>query len=184
MLTINEIIKINENQVFDRKSIKIQSKSLAIPIVAFANADGGTIVIGVSDDCKIEGINGHEQRINEILRVPFDFCSPTVKVDFEYMDCTDEKGEINKILLLNVHQSTTVHANQADEVYYRVGDKSKKLTFDERMQLMYDKGDMLYENTFIKNVSLNEIDLDLVEKYSKLLESSKSPYEYNKRYYI
>ena len=118
------------------------------------------------------------KKINEILRVPFDFCSPTVKVDFEYMECTDVKEEINKILLLHVHQSTTVHANQADEVYYRLGDKSKKLTFDERMQLMYDKGDMLYENTFIKNVNLNEIDLDLVEKYSKLLGSSKMPYEF------
>lgn len=29
-----------------------------------------------------------------------------------------------------------VHANQADEVFMRVGDKSKKLSFEERLQLM------------------------------------------------
>ena len=56
MLTIDEIKRIHENQVFDRKSIKIQPKALAIPIVAFANADGGTIAIGISNDGKIEGI--------------------------------------------------------------------------------------------------------------------------------
>ena len=171
MYTIDELRTMPENQIFDRKSIRLEPKALAIQLVAFANADGGMIAIGICDNGQIEGVNGHEQRINEILRVPFDFCSPTVKVDFEYINCIDKEGNENKILLLNIHQSATVHANQADEVYYRIGDKSKKLTFDERMQLMYDKGDMLHENTYIKNAGINEIDMDMVAQYAKLLGS-------------
>lgn len=178
MYKIDELLTMPENQIFDRKSIRIDPKALAIPIVAFANADGGTIAIGISNDGQIEGVNGHEQKINEILRVPFDFCSPTVKVDFEHINCVDKDRNDNRILLLNVQQSTTVHANQADEVYYRVGDKSKKLTFDERMQLMYDKGDMLYENTYVKDAGIDEIDMELVTQYARLLDSSKLPYEF------
>ena len=36
-------------QIFDRKSIGIEPKALVISLVAFANADGGTIAIGISD---------------------------------------------------------------------------------------------------------------------------------------
>lgn len=178
MYTIDELRSMPENQIYDRKSIRIDLKALAIQIVAFANADGGTIAIGISDDGQIEGVNAYEQKINDILRVPFDYCSPTVKAAYEYLDCIDSEGNENRILLINVNQSTNVHANQADEVFYRVGDKSKRLTFDERTQLLYDKGDMLYENIYLKNATANEIDLDMVAQYAKLLGSSKKPLEF------
>ena len=48
-MTIEEILLKEENQTFDRKSINISPKDLAIPIIAFANADGGDIAIGVTD---------------------------------------------------------------------------------------------------------------------------------------
>ena len=48
-MTTIEIQTRNEDQTFDCKSIQIEPKALAIPIVAFANADGGVIAIGVSD---------------------------------------------------------------------------------------------------------------------------------------
>ena len=45
-MIIQEIILRKEDQTFDCKSIQIDPKALAITIVAFANADGGTIAIG------------------------------------------------------------------------------------------------------------------------------------------
>ena len=48
-MTLEEIISKEEKQVFDRKSADIDAKALAITIVAFANADGGDIAIGISD---------------------------------------------------------------------------------------------------------------------------------------
>ena len=57
MMTIQEISTRKEDQTFDCKSIQIEPKALAVPIVAFANADGGVIAIGVSDKTrKIEGV--------------------------------------------------------------------------------------------------------------------------------
>ena len=48
-MTIEEIPARKECQTFDCKSIQIDPKALAIPIVAMANADGGVLAIGVSD---------------------------------------------------------------------------------------------------------------------------------------
>ena len=56
-MTLQEIQTRKEDQTFDCKSIQVDPRALAIPIVAFANADGEMIAIGVSDKSrKIEGI--------------------------------------------------------------------------------------------------------------------------------
>ena len=55
-MSLEEICSMVESSVFDRKSAKIDAKSLAVHLIAFANADGGTLAIGVEDDGKITGM--------------------------------------------------------------------------------------------------------------------------------
>ena len=50
ILTIEYMCNEKENQFFDRKSAKKDIKELANHIAGFANASGGTLVIGISDD--------------------------------------------------------------------------------------------------------------------------------------
>ena len=179
MMTIEEIRTGKEGQTFDLKSILIDPKALAIPIVAMANADGGLLAIGISDKTRrIEGINQYTEKLNELLRVPFDFCIPSIPVKCSYMDCTDQHGNENRILLMDIPASMFLHTNQADEAYIRVGDKSRKLTFEERLQLMYDKGERSYEDTAVYGATVDDIDMDAVADYAKLLGYGKSPMEY------
>ena len=98
-MTIEEILKREEGQTFDRKSINIDPKALAIPIVAFANADGGDIAIGISDKTRrIEGVDFEEKKLNELLKVPYEFCVPTIRVEIERVLCIDDKGRDNHIM--------------------------------------------------------------------------------------
>lgn len=178
-MTIQEITTRKEDQTFDCKSIQIEPKALAVPIVAFANADGGVIAIGVSDKTrKIEGIDQHTEKLNELLRVPFDFCNPSVPVTCSYLPCTDKDGNENRILLMEIPASSSLHTNQADEAFMRVGDKSRKLTFDERVQLIYDKGERYYEDTAVYDATIDDIDMDAVADYAKLVGYGKSPLQY------
>lgn len=71
-LTIEQICTITESPLFDRKSARIDAKTLAIHLIAFANADGGVIAVGVEDDGTITGIDAYQEHINELLRVPFE----------------------------------------------------------------------------------------------------------------
>ena len=178
-MTIEEVLAVEEMQVFDRKSVNIAPKVLAIPIIAFANADGGTVAIGISDKTRrIEGVDYDIQKLNELLRVPFDFCVPTVKVEIEKVQCIDFKGRENHVLLMHIEPSMEVHANQADEVFMRVGYKSKKLAFEERMQLMYDKGERFFEDKPVPETDIEDIDLAFVEKYIAQIGYSKTAMEY------
>jgi len=167
-----------EMQTFDRKSARIDAKSLAIPIVAFANADGGDIAIGIEDKGDVTGIDGYEANLNELLRAPFDYCVPSVNVDTEKMECVDVKGNPNHILIMHVMQSNQLHANQADEVYYRIGDKSKKMNFEQRTRLMYAKGARFFEDSPVKGATIDDIDLDFVQRYIEKIGYGRTPVEY------
>ena len=177
--TIEEILQMPEGQTFDCKSIHIEPKHLASIIVAMANADGGVIAVGISDKTRrIEGINQDKAHLNEILRTPLDFCVPSVSVTTEHLPCKDSEGRDNRVLLIHVPASPRLHANQADEVFWRVGDKSRKLTFDERLQLMYDKGERYYEDSTAYDATLDDIDMDAVKAYMKRIGYGKSAMEY------
>lgn len=174
-----EVLFHKEDQTFDCKSIQIDPKALAITIVAFANADGGDIAIGVSDKTrKVEGVDQHTEKLNELLRVPLDFCNPTVSITSELLPCTDKDGNENHILLMHIPASSELHVNQADEAFMRVGDKSRKLSFEERIQLMYDKGERYYEDTAVYGATVDDIDMAAVERYTELIGYTKSANQY------
>ena len=178
-MDIHDITVHKEDQTFDCKSIQIDPKALAITIVAFANADGDDIAVGVSDKTrKIEGIDQHTEKLNELLRVPLDFCNPTVSITSELLPCTDKDGNENHILLMHIPASSELHANQADEAFMRVGDKSRKLSFEERIQLMYDKGERYYEDTAVYGATVDDIDMAAVERYTELIGYTKSANQY------
>ena len=177
-LTMEQICGAVESPLFDRKSARIDAKTLAIHLIAFANADGGVIAVGVEDDGSITGIDACLEHINELLRASFDYCKPSVQIETEQLACTNTDGQPDHVLLIEVLQSNELHANQADDVFFRVGDKSKKLNFDERLQLMYAKGTRYFEDTPVPDAAMEDIDLDFVREYTQKLGYRKSPEEY------
>ena len=47
----------HENQYFDRKSARIKPLDILKHLVAFANAEGGQLIIGIEDDGTVSGFN-------------------------------------------------------------------------------------------------------------------------------
>ena len=88
-MTIAEMCATVEKQQFDRKSARIEAAAIAIPMIAFANADGGMLAVGIEDNGEITGIDDYMKNINEILRAPFDFCQPSIMIDTEIRECRD-----------------------------------------------------------------------------------------------
>lgn len=48
------------------------------------------------------------------------------------------------------------------------GDKSRKLTFEERLQLMYDKGERYYEDSTAYDAGLEDIDMEFGEGVDRM----------------
>lgn len=180
--SIEDLRFSTEKQIMDRKSARIRPVDLAIPIVAMANADGGWLAIGIEDDGAVTGIDAHEKQINELVRVPFDFCIPSVKVDLTTMDVTDKDGRPNHVLRMYVYPSEQVIANQADEVYLRVGDKSKKLSFEQRLQLVYARGVKRFEDQPVAGATVDDLDLGFVSEYCRKIGYTRGDASYYLRH--
>ena len=178
-MTIAEVLAMNEKQIFDRKSILIKPADLSDTLCAFANADGGTVAIGISDKLRrIEGVDYRSSQLNDILRTPIDFCNPTVPVTTEMVACVNSEGKPDHVLLMHIEASPIFHANQADEAFVRVGDKNKKLDFNDRLTLMYAKGVRYYEDEPVADATIDDLDMDFVRKYCNRIGYAKSPEEY------
>lgn len=72
ILTLEYLSNEKEGQYLDRKSARIKPSDIARHIVAFANANGGVLAIGIEDNGEITGFNNKDSKsINDFLNVPF-----------------------------------------------------------------------------------------------------------------
>src|SRR4051794_38570923 len=138
------LLSLAEDQWLERKSARIASRDLANAMIGFANADGGTVVIGLHDGT-VEGIDGDPRRVNAQRQANIDFCVPPVRAHPREIECVNSAGRADRLLVIEIESSEVVHANRKDEVFLRVGDSNRKLSFAQRQELLYDKGQASYE---------------------------------------
>lgn len=159
---------LTEDQWFERKSARISSRQLADTLIGFANAEGGTVVVGIHDR-DVEGIDGRDGMQNEWRQAPADFTVPPVRATFDAIECLNENGQTDHLLLVHVAASDRVHTNVKDEAYLRIGDETRRLTFDQRRELEFDKGQSNFETTPARLVSRNDLDDDLLGELGERL---------------
>lgn len=161
------LLALAEDQWFDWKGPRIEARELANSLIGFANAEGGTIVIGLGDD-KVEGIASHKaKRIAAWQQAAFDFSVPVLWCRTRLVDCVNDDGSPDEIVVIEIDNSSQVHANTKDEVYLRVGDENRRLTFAQRQELLYDKGQTSFESTAVAGASLADLDSGLLDEYAK-----------------
>ena len=85
----------------------------------------------------------------------------------------NHKGEDDLILVISVELSSNrVIAAPNDEVYLRQGDESVKLSYEQRTQLAYDKGQRFFEDEVVPDASLEDIDDSLVQEFKNRFDIS------------
>jgi predicted HTH transcriptional regulator len=75
METLSSIIQQGEHQQLDFKFQISDSKKIARTLCAFANTDGGRLLIGVKDNGKVSGVNPEEE-LHMIEAAAEMYCSP------------------------------------------------------------------------------------------------------------
>ena len=174
-ISIEYICHNQENQYFDRKSARIKPSDIAKHIVAFANANGGILAIGVEDDGQVTGFNySGAKSINDFRDIPYSMCKGRIS-----FDCKEEVIEYNNeeqtVLFFHINPSTDEVIKTTDgKVYLRVGDKSKLLDHSQITQLEYDKGERYFEDVLVEDSSYDDVDEDLLQEYSKILNTQLS----------
>lgn len=179
VLPIEYMQNNREGQYFDRKSARIDPKDIVRHLIAFANASGGVLAIGIENDGSITGFSKVGlHKIDKFKRVAFDYCKVTPHIKEQEVSVVNSELEEDKILLLQVSPSSKrVIRSTSDNVYLRIGDQSKKLTHEQVSNLEYDKGERYFEEEIIDRSSIEDIDMDLLEIYKDATKTTLTDLE-------
>lgn len=164
---VAELLSRPESQWFERKSGRISPRDLATPFVAMANAEGGTVAVGLSQGVA-DGVT--LQRANELRQASTDFTEPVVRTRVVELPIPDQP-EGRTLLLFTVAPGSRVHQTSSGDCYLRIGDESRRLGFAERQELEYDRGNSSFDGTAV-DASLDNLDPDQLQAYQALIGSS------------
>lgn len=176
-----------ENQYFERKGLgKKDSKptKIAEELIGMLNADGGVLVLGVSDHGEIQDLATKltREEINRYRSLCFDFIHPACNIELEeaYVD-----GKL--IFLYHVESDFERLFSRKDneEVFLRMQDTNRKLDRDGVKKLEYDRSIRKFEEELVVDFELEDLDSNLLQKYKEKLNYKGEPLELlSKRYLV
>jgi predicted HTH transcriptional regulator len=117
----NEITKIigqPESSKLEYKAVLPPSRNIAQLISSFANADGGYIVLGVSDNLEINGLSS-DFHANTITHKSLDLLSPQPKIYYQYVFYNGKRLYAIKI------EKSEIPIYLEEKLYKRVGDENR-----------------------------------------------------------
>ena len=157
ILQKGEGFKIEFKQAFD--------KSIAKEMVAFANAQGGKIFLGINDQSEICGINitnGLKSNIQDLAN----HCDPQVKIKLEIL---------KDVLVVNVLEGKDKPYKCSSGFYLRQGASSQKMTRDEILDFAIVEGKIRFDEQINKEFKFPQnFDAKKLNKFLKLGNLSKT----------
>ena len=164
-----------EGQLLDKKSLRsVTGKTadwneLAKDCIAFANATGGRLLIGIEDGYDLPPT---EQRIPselpDILRRKL--AERTVNVTVLPEVVTTPTGD--QYIELSVQRSITVASTTDGRYFLRIADQSKPITGDDVLRLAGDRSAMPWETQTTLHITRDAVDPAKLEKVVNALRAS------------
>lgn len=173
---VDFLLNTVEDHFNDFKSKQIAPNKLQETFVAFANADGGNIYIGIEDSAsdreRLSGFNEPEEA-NAIIATLLENTNPAVEnVEIEYLKTPDN----GLILHIDIPKSPKVHYTASGDCFIRANAQKVKIKGERITQLSYSKGAEPYEKKAVDIVEVQDIlDSKYYVDYRRRIGTSQSP---------
>lgn len=165
------LLQLTEDQWYERKSIRIAPKDLAAALVGLANAEGGTVVVGLSAGA-VEDLSSQAHKVNSLRQVPLDHTTPPVRARYEEVQVSTPEGG-STVLVVRIDPGESVHELTNGDCYLRVGDETRKLSYVQRQELHYDRGSAPYDGQPVGGVAIEDLDPTQIEAFRAALGSDR-----------
>lgn len=136
---IRQKLRLGEDSRWEFKQVEFSGNhpskptrdELADEMIAFANANGGRLLCGVTDDGRIPGMSREQMAaLNDLLvEASTDSIEPALRIDVHHREL-DGMG----FVLVEVPRGDSLHERKGRS-YLRVGSSKRLLTGDERLRL-------------------------------------------------
>ncbi|NWG27037.1 MAG: putative DNA binding domain-containing protein [Ignavibacteriaceae bacterium] len=166
---------MNENQIYEKKSIRFLEKpdwnELAKDCVCFANAKGGSILIGVEDDIDTPPAN-QKIEISKAEEIRKRISELTIGVGTNIELKKSANG--SEYIEIKIFPSVSSVASTTDGRYYiRIADDCKPVLPDELQRLFNDKPAFNWETKVVQKISIDDCDPIKLGNFVNEIRNSK-----------
>lgn len=166
------ILEMEEWQRFECKRAAVQPRKLLETVVAFANAEGGFLVVGLEDPEKTKnskrliGIRENLDNVSEFLKLLEKEIVPPIRQFSKFeLQIKNARGEDDQLLIKNIEKSVDIHSLRNGDTFIRRGRQNVKLTAEEIIRLKYQKGTLKFEDEIPERATLEDLDIELLQRY-------------------
>jgi len=192
MINIGQLVGQTEGQFLERKSCydrsggklrlrpaKAVARDIAEGLSAFANADGGTFILGIEDEGQVTGVQYPPDKEQILRESPKKYIRPQLKPKIEIVGY-----EGKKIWVFQQDWVPTVHQLSDGRYLYRIGDTDVPFPADQIEAIKLAKRQAAFEMRIVPTATMNDLDGELIQKTAEQLEIKDTIENFLLRYHF
>ena len=152
---------IGPNSTTMPRPVKEVCRDIGQALVAFANADGGEIFIGIEDDGTITGVPHKENLVNAMKAAYVNYVHHDTPLSPPALGDTTIDG--NRVLYFSVGKSTDqIHLTSDGRCLRRFDRENRPVAFDNIRSARAEALSREYDREFVDGVTAADLDIDLL----------------------
>lgn len=170
------LIRGGEDTYLELKLKLSNPDRIAQEIVALANTAGGTMIFGVTDQLRIEGLRNPEGVQDEIIKI----CRKEIYPPLVPLLDTIAFDDGRRVIALDVVGKNRPYRTRDGKFYLRIGDEKREATREELSALIDEIRPLFYENIPLSGLLESDFDDSLLWSFAEGFEKDnvgKNGYE-------
>jgi ATP-dependent DNA helicase RecG len=154
----------------------VHADDLAASLVAFANTDGGQLILGVNKNRTIVGVEDRDQVTRDVDKIATNHCEPPITVTYEVLRTESRSGQKKPqtsrafqnqhIVVVNIPKGDMRPYRTYDGAcYIRTTFGRRDASWRELFHLFQAIESLYYDETPLPRLTLADLDLDALDRY-------------------
>src|SRR5882672_7717717 len=160
------LIRGGEDTFLELKVKLSNSEKSAQEVVALANTGGGTVVFGVNDQMRIEGVDDPESVQEELARICREDIEPPLVPFIDRIAFDNGR----RVVALDIEGKRRPYRTRDGRFYLRIGAEKREASRDELSNLLEEARPLKYENIPALGAAMADIDEAHVWSYLREFE--------------
>src|SRR5205807_5440568 len=153
-MELMRLVRGGEDTYLELKVKLSNPERIAQGIVALANTGGGTMVFGVNDQMRVEGIDHPEEVQDELVRICREEIIPPLVPFIDRVAFDNGR----RIVALDVQGKRRPYRTRDGRFFIRIGSEKRETSPEELSTLLDDARPLLYENIPVTQATVYDID--------------------------
>lgn len=159
---LDERVSRGEGLHTEFKEWPLAPDAVAAELVAFANTDGGQLLIGVADDGTFVGVDDTDRVARQVDNAATNNCEPPITAIQEVL----AEGGRPPVVVVNVPKGDMrPYRTSSGRYYIRTTSGRRDASREELLRLFQAAESLFYDETPLRGLGIGELELDALDNY-------------------